>query len=88
VRPYGHSIADQEKSAQDGPHRRLTIGLFKTEVINQISPWKSMREVEWETLKWVDWYNNRRLLGPIGHIPPAEAEQAFYANLNTLDMVA
>jgi hypothetical protein len=46
-----------------------------------------MREVEWETLKWVDWYNNRRLLGPIGYIPPAEAE-AFYANLNSLDMVA
>ena len=64
------------------------IGLFKTEVINQIGPWKSMREVEWETLKWVDWYNNRRLLGPIGYIPPAEAEEAFYANLNTLDMVA
>ncbi len=47
-----------------------------------------MREVEWETLKWVDWYNSRRLLGPIGHIPPDEAEKAFYANLNTLDMVA
>ena len=77
------------------------IGLFKTEVlysdrkqsltrqrINQIGPWKSMREVEWETLKWIDWYNNRRLLGPIGSIPPAEAEEAFYANLNTLDRVA
>ena len=37
-----------------------------------------MREVEWETLKWVDWYNNRRLLGPIGYVPPAEAEEAFY----------
>lgn len=47
-----------------------------------------MRAVEWETLKWVNWYNNRRLLGPIGYIPPAEAEKAFYANLNTLDMVA
>ena len=35
-----------------------------------------------------DWYNNRRLLGPIGYIPPAEAEEAFYANLNSLDMVA
>jgi transposase InsO family protein len=67
---------------------QCVIGLFKTEVINQIGPWKSMREVEWETLKWVDWYNNRRLLGPIGYIPPAEAEEAFYANLNTLDMVA
>jgi starvation-inducible outer membrane lipoprotein len=42
------------------------IGLFKTEVINQIGPWKSMREVEWEMLKWIDWYNNRRLLGRIG----------------------
>ena len=63
-------------------------GLFKTEVINQIGPWKSMRDVEWETLKWFDWYNNRRLLGPIGYITTAEAEEAFYANLNSLDMVA
>ena len=47
-----------------------------------------MREVEWETLKWVDWYNNRRLLGPIGYIPPAEPEEAFHANLNSLDRVA
>jgi len=47
-----------------------------------------MREVAWETLKWVDWYNNRRLLDPIGDIPPVEAEEAFYANLNSLDMVA
>ena len=62
--------------------------MFKTEVINQIGPWKSMHEVEWETLKWVDWYNNRRLPGPIGYITPAEAEEAFHANLNTLDMVA
>ena len=74
--------------AHDNALAECVIGLFKTEVINQIDPWKSMREVEWETLKWVDWYNNRRLLGPIGYIPPADAEEAFYANLNTLDMVA
>jgi transposase InsO family protein len=74
--------------AYDNALAECVIGLFKTEVINQIGPWKSMREVEWETLKWVDWYNNRRLLGPIGYVPPAEAEEAFYANLNTLDMVA
>jgi len=74
--------------AYDNALAECVIGLFKTEVINQIGPWKSMREVEWETLKWVDWYNNRRLLGPIGYIPPAEAEEAFYANLNSLDMVA
>lgn len=74
--------------AYDNALAECVIGLFKTEVINQIGPWKSMREVEWETLKWVDWYNNRRLLGPIGYIPPVEAEEAFYANLNSLDMVA
>ena len=74
--------------AYDNALAECVIGLFKTEVINQIGPWKSMREVEWETLKWVDWYNNRRLLGPIGYVPPAEAEEAFYANLNSFDMVA
>ena len=74
--------------AYDNALAECVIGLFKTEVINQIGPWKSMREVEWETLKWVDWYNNRRLLGPIGYIAPAEAEEAFYANLNTIGMVA
>ena len=74
--------------AYDNALAECVIGLFQTEVINQIGPWKSMREVEWETLKWVDWYNNRRLLGSIGYITPAEAEEAFYANLNTLDMVA
>ena len=47
-----------------------------------------MAAVEWETLKWVDWFNNRRLLGPIGYIPPAEAEQRYYAQFDTLDMVA
>ncbi|MDO8884171.1 integrase core domain-containing protein, partial [Pseudotabrizicola sp.] len=72
----------------DNALAECVIGLFKTEVINQIGPWKSIREVEWETLKWVDWYNNRRLLDPIGYVPPAEAEEAFYQNLNTLDMVA
>ena len=62
--------------AYDNALAECVIGLFKTEVINQIGPWKSMREVEWETLKWVDWYNNRRLLGPIGYVTPAAAEEA------------
>ena len=75
-------------NAYDNALAECVIGLFKTEVINQIGPRKSVREVEWETLKWVYWYNNRRLLGPIGSITPAEAEEAFYANLNTIDMVA
>ena len=63
-------------------------GLYKTEVIRRRSSWKTMEGVEMETLKWVDWFNNRRLLEPIGNIPPAEAEEAFYANLKTFDMVA
>ncbi|MFT6446434.1 MAG: transposase InsO family protein [Sulfitobacter pontiacus] len=64
------------------------IGLFKAEVIHRLGPWKSAAAVEWETLKWVDWFNNRRLLEPIGYITPAEAEEAFYANMNTVDKVA
>jgi len=66
----------------------VLIGLFKTEVINQGGPWKSMREIEWETINWVHWYNNQRLLEPIGYITPAEAEEPFYANMKTFDKVA
>ena len=46
-------------------------GLYKTEVIRKRGPWKTMEEVEYATLEWVDWFNNRRLLEPIGNIPPA-----------------
>ena len=64
------------------------IGLFKAEVIHRLGPWKTADAVEWETLKWVDWFNNRRLLGPIGNIPPAEAEEKFYEQYNEFDKVA
>ena len=47
-----------------------------------------MAAVEWGTLKWVDWFNNRRLLDPIGYITPTEAQEAFYANIHTLDKAA
>ena len=47
-----------------------------------------MRDVDWQTLTWIDWYNNRRLLAPIGYIPPAKAEQAYFEALNTLDQAA
>ena len=63
-------------------------GFYKTEVIWRRSSWKTMEEVELEALKWVDWFNHGRILGPIRNIPPAQAEEDFYANLNTLDMVA
>ena len=54
-------------------------GLYKAEVIWRKGPWKSMDAVEYATLEWVDWFNNRRLLEPIGNIPPAEAEANYYA---------
>ena len=56
-------------------------GLYKAEVIHRRSPWRSMEAVEYATLEWVDWFNNRRLLEPIGNIPPAEAEAAYYDDM-------
>ena len=63
-------------------------GRYKSEVIHRRGPWRNMKVVEMATLDWVDWFNNRRLLGPIGNIPPAEAEQNYYAQRDALDMVA
>ena len=54
------------------------IGLYKTELIRRRGPWKGLDQVEYATLEWVDWFNHRRLLEPIGHIPPAEFEAAFH----------
>lgn len=63
------------------------IGLFKAEVIHRLGPWKIADAVEWETLKWIDWFNNHRLLQPIGNIPPAEAEEKFDEQCNEFDKV-
>jgi putative transposase len=57
------------------------IGLFKTEVIRNRGPWKHIDAVEYATLEWVDWFNHRRLLRPIGDVPPAELEMAYYRQL-------
>ena len=54
------------------------IGLFKTEVIQRRGPWQSVEQVEFATLEWVDWFNNRRLFGPLDYLPPAEFEQMYY----------
>jgi putative transposase len=54
------------------------IGLFKTEVIRRQGPWRTLEAVEFATLTWVDWFNTRRLLEPIGYIPPAEYEANYY----------
>ena len=56
-------------------------GLYKTEVVHR-RPWRNVESVEIATLTWVDWFNNRRLLEPIGNIPPAEAEERYYATLD------
>ena len=63
-------------------------GLFKAEVIHRREPWRNFEAVEYATLEWVDWFNNRRLLEPIGNIPPAEAEANFYAALETEEVAA
>lgn len=63
-------------------------GLFKAEVIHRRGPWRSFEAVEYATLEWVDWFNNRRLLEPIGNIPPAEAEANYYAALGQHAMAA
>jgi putative transposase len=64
------------------------IGLIKTEVIRQSGPWRSLEAVEFATLEWVDWFNNRRLLESIGDIPPLEKEQRYYQALSESALVA
>ncbi len=63
-------------------------GLYKAEVIHRRGPWRSFEAVEYATFEWVDWFNNQRLLGPIGNIPPAEAEANHYAASENLNMAA
>jgi len=64
------------------------IGLFKTEVIRREGPWRSLDDVEYATLDWVPWYNEQRLLEPIGYIPPVEFEQVYYRDQAAAVMVA
>ena len=58
------------------------IGLFKTEVIHHRGPWRNLDEVEYAALVWVDWFNHRRLLEPLGNLPPAEFESMYYHQLD------
>jgi putative transposase len=62
-------------------------GLYKAEVIHRRGPWRSFEAVEYATLEWVDWFNHRRLLEPIGNIPPAEAKNQYYAAADNIDIV-
>ena len=84
IEPSVGSVGD----AYDNALAETINGLYKTEVIRRRSSWKTMEEVEMETLKWVDWFNHRRLLEPIGNIPPAEAEENYYAKMDNTKMAA
>ena len=64
------------------------IGLYKTEVIRKKGPWRGFDAVEYATLEWVDWYNMRRLFGPIGFIPPAAHEENYYLEQQPQPMTA
>ena len=63
-------------------------GLYKAEVIHRRGPWRNFEAIEFATLEWVDWFNNRRLLEPLGFIPPAEAEERYFAMQNDKAMAA
>ncbi len=70
----GTNAVDHLKGdSYDNALAESTIGLFKTEVIGFMGPWKSVGQIEWETLKWVNWYNTKRLHSKIGYITPQEA---------------
>jgi len=64
------------------------IGLYKTGVIHRRSPWRHLEAVEYATLEWVGWFNHRRLLDPIGDVPPAELEASYYRATCQLPMAA
>lgn len=70
--------------AYDNALAETIIGLFKTEVIRRRGPWRGIDAVEYAVLEWVDWFNNKRIFEPIGNIPPAEYEKAYYNELEVM----
>ncbi len=72
----------------DNALAETVIGLFKTEVIYARGPWRSLEAVEYATLEWVDWFNHRRLLEPIGYLPPAQFEREYYRQNTGLAIAA
>ncbi|MFV0625413.1 IS3 family transposase [Sphingomonas sp. ac-8] len=84
IEPSVGSVGD----SYDNALAETINGLFKAEVIHRRGPWRSFEAVEFAALEWVDWFNHRRLLEPIGNIPPAEAEAAYYAQLEAVPIAA
>jgi putative transposase len=77
IEPSVGSVGD----SYDNALAETINGLYKAEVIHRRGPWRTFEAVEFATLEWVDWFNHRRLMEPIGNIPPAEAEERYYASL-------
>ena len=84
IEPSVGSVGD----SYDNALAETVNGLFKTEVVRRRGPWRSLEAVEFATLEWVDWFNHRRLLEPIGNMPPAEAEEHYYAKLQETALAA
>ena len=84
IEPSVGSVGD----SYDNALAETINGLYKAEVIHRQGPWRSFEQVELATLKWVHWFNHKRLLEPIGYITPAEAEENFYAALDQVPMAA
>ena len=84
IEPSVGSVGD----SYDNALAETINGLYKAEVIHRRGPWRSFEAVEFATLEWVDWFNNRRLMAPIGYIPPAEAEERYYAMLDEQKLAA
>jgi putative transposase len=84
AQPSVGSVGD----SYDNALAETIIGLYKTEVIHRRGPWRHMDAVEYATLEWVDWFNHRRLLEPIGNVPPAELEASYYHSTSQRPMAA
>jgi transposase InsO family protein len=84
IEPSVGSVGD----SYDNALAETINGLYKAEVIHRRGPWRSFEAVEFATLEWVDWFNNRRLMEPIGNIPPGEAEERYYAMLDEHKLAA
>ncbi|MEG8223609.1 IS3 family transposase [Sphingomonas sp. HH69] len=84
IEPSVGSVGD----SYDNALAETINGLYKAEVIHRRGPWRSFEAVEYATLEWVNWFNNRRLLEPIGNIPPVEAEQRYYDMLDDIPVAA
>jgi transposase InsO family protein len=84
IEPSVGSVGD----SYDNALAESVIGLYKTELIRRRGPWRSLEAVEFATLEWIDWFNNRRLLEPIGNVPPAEIEEVYYRSQKAQAQVA